>query len=202
MAPSGTRTPSSESRQLSLPISTRSSPEFVFARVFRRLQIGRAAPDFHIEFRPFSGLRSNIRRIDPAAFVTMVPVFRPGYVADAVIDPDAMDIEVHALHHGYLRGLKARGGELVTASVERASVRSAAGELDTIGQSPSRRSGVRGRAAGLARHPFWLQPFGHLPLIGVPMEERSRQSQEKNLEIKPHGPVSDVVKVVRDALHD
>ena len=63
-----------------------------------------------------SGMGSNIRRIDPAAFAAMVPVFRPGYVADAMIDPDAMDIEVHALHHGYLRGLKARGGEIVTAA--------------------------------------------------------------------------------------
>ena len=35
-------------------------PEFVFARVFRRLGIKRPVPDFHIEYRPFSSLRSNI----------------------------------------------------------------------------------------------------------------------------------------------
>jgi SprT-like family len=43
-----------------LPIAVPASPEFVFARVFRRLGIRRTVPDFHIEYRPFSGLRSNI----------------------------------------------------------------------------------------------------------------------------------------------
>jgi D-arginine dehydrogenase len=61
-----------------------------------------------------AGLRSNIRRIDAAEVEASVPVFRPGYLADAVLDPDAMDIDVHALHQGYLRGLKARGGQVVT----------------------------------------------------------------------------------------
>jgi len=61
-----------------------------------------------------SGLRSNIRRIKAAEIEAQVPVFRPGYVADAVLDPDAMDIDVHGLHQGYLRGLKARGGQLLT----------------------------------------------------------------------------------------
>src|SRR5262249_33507600 len=61
-----------------------------------------------------SGLRSNIRRIDAAEVEAQVPVFLPGYLADAVLDPDAMDIDVHGLHQGYLRGLKARGGKVVT----------------------------------------------------------------------------------------
>ncbi len=61
-----------------------------------------------------AGLRSNIRRIDPAEAYRRSPVLRPGYLAGAVLDPDAMDIEVHALHQGYLRGLKARGGQLLT----------------------------------------------------------------------------------------
>jgi D-arginine dehydrogenase len=42
-----------------------------------------------------------------------VPVLRAGYAVAAVFDPDAMDIDVHALHQGYLRGLKARGGQLL-----------------------------------------------------------------------------------------
>jgi D-arginine dehydrogenase len=61
-----------------------------------------------------AGLRSNIRRIDVAEAYARSPALRPGYVAGAVLDPDAMDIEVHALHHGYLRGLKARGGQVLT----------------------------------------------------------------------------------------
>ncbi len=41
-------------------------------------------------------------------------MLKPGYLIGAVLDPDSMDIEVNALHQGYLRGLKARGGELRT----------------------------------------------------------------------------------------
>jgi len=51
---------SAEPLQLALPIHAPAPPEFVFARVFRRLGIRRAVPDFHIEYRPFSSLRSNI----------------------------------------------------------------------------------------------------------------------------------------------
>lgn len=72
----------------------------------------RASLDAFLE--EVSGLRSNIRRIAAAEVEAQVPVFRPGYVADAVLDPDAMDIDVHGLHQGYLRGLKARGGRVVT----------------------------------------------------------------------------------------
>lgn len=72
----------------------------------------RASLDAFLE--EVSGLRSNIRRIAAAEVEAQVPVFRPGYVADAVLDPDAMDIDVHGLHQGYLKGLKARGGRVVT----------------------------------------------------------------------------------------
>src|SRR5690348_3323005 len=47
-------------RQLLLPIPAPESLEILFARVFRRLGIRRSMPDFHIEYRPFSSLRSNI----------------------------------------------------------------------------------------------------------------------------------------------
>jgi D-arginine dehydrogenase len=44
----------------------------------------------------------------------MAPMLRPDYVAGAVWEPDAMDMDVHAIHHGYLKGLRARGGRIVT----------------------------------------------------------------------------------------
>jgi D-arginine dehydrogenase len=40
------------------------------------------------------------------------PVLRPEAVLGAVYESDAMDIDVHALHHGYLKGMRARGGQL------------------------------------------------------------------------------------------
>ncbi len=42
-----------------------------------------------------------------------VPCFAPEQVAAGLLEPDAMDIDVHALHQGYLRGLRARGGSLI-----------------------------------------------------------------------------------------
>lgn len=56
--------------QLALPVGaptekrlTPSAPdsEAAFARVFRRLGLGRSAPEFRVEYWPFAGLRSTIR---------------------------------------------------------------------------------------------------------------------------------------------
>jgi D-arginine dehydrogenase len=52
-----------------------------------------------------------------------VPCFAPGQVAGGLLEPDAMDIDVHALHQGFLRGLRARGGELLCSAEVRALAR-------------------------------------------------------------------------------
>ncbi|HTW87619.1 MAG TPA: FAD-binding oxidoreductase [Candidatus Binataceae bacterium] len=57
-----------------------------------------------------------VRRITGPQAHAMVPVLREDYVAGAVLDPEAMDIDVHAVHYGYLRGLRSRGGAIVTAA--------------------------------------------------------------------------------------
>jgi len=56
------------------------------------------------------------RRIDGAEAVALNPALKPDYVAAAIHDPAAEDIDVHALHGGYLRALRRRGGRLVTGS--------------------------------------------------------------------------------------
>lgn len=43
-----------------------------------------------------------------------LPLLRPGYPAGGFYDAASMDIDVHALHQGYLREFKARGGILRT----------------------------------------------------------------------------------------
>jgi D-arginine dehydrogenase len=45
---------------------------------------------------------------------SLCPVLEPGYVAAAIIEPHASDIDVHALHRGYLRSFRRAGGRLVT----------------------------------------------------------------------------------------
>ncbi|HEX5262462.1 MAG TPA: FAD-binding oxidoreductase [Phenylobacterium sp.] len=44
-----------------------------------------------------------------------VPLLRPGYVAAAALDRGAMDIDVDALHQGFLRGARALGAVLRTS---------------------------------------------------------------------------------------
>lgn len=59
------------------------------------------------------------REIDKAEALIRHPALDPDYLARAMFEPDSMDIDVHALHQGFLRGLSARGGRLVTdAEVE------------------------------------------------------------------------------------
>jgi len=59
-------------------------------------------------------LSPRARRIDVAEARALVPVLRTEVVAGAVLEPDAADIDVHALHQGYLRGVKRHGGRIVT----------------------------------------------------------------------------------------
>ncbi len=59
-------------------------------------------------------LTPSVERFDRARTLAMAPFLRPDYPAGSVWEPDARDIDVHALHQGYLRGLKARDGRVVT----------------------------------------------------------------------------------------
>jgi D-arginine dehydrogenase len=52
-----------------------------------------------------------------------LPCFTPAQVAGGLLEPDAMDIDVHALHQGFLRGLHARDGVLVCNAEVRALAR-------------------------------------------------------------------------------
>src|SRR6185437_16482597 len=47
---------------------------------------------------------------------SLVPLLREEYVAGAVLDPEAMDMDVHAIHWGFIRGMRARGGKLITGA--------------------------------------------------------------------------------------
>jgi D-arginine dehydrogenase len=61
-----------------------------------------------------------IRPISAAEAMAMVPILRPDLVAFACHEPDVMDMDVNALHQGFLRGFAAAGGKLVcNAGIER-----------------------------------------------------------------------------------
>lgn len=57
-----------------------------------------------------------VDEISAAEAKAMIPLFRDGYVAAAILDRAAKDIDVDALLQGFLRGAKARGAALKTQS--------------------------------------------------------------------------------------
>lgn len=54
--------------------------------------------------------------LDARTTLERVPCLRPDMVHGALYDPGAQDIDVHALHQGFLRGFRQRGGELRTSA--------------------------------------------------------------------------------------
>ena len=53
-----------------------------------------------------------LRRVSPQQARAMVPALRPGYLGGAALEADAFDMDVAAIHQGFLRVLRARGGVL------------------------------------------------------------------------------------------
>jgi D-arginine dehydrogenase len=64
-----------------------------------------------------------VREIDAGEVARRCPVVRPGWFSRAMLKPAAMDVDVDLLHQGFLRGIRAGGGTIVT----RARVRSLSG---------------------------------------------------------------------------
>ncbi|MBL8362906.1 MAG: FAD-binding oxidoreductase [Rubrivivax sp.] len=65
----------------------------------------------HAELSAHGG---TVERMDAAATLARVPCLRPEVVHASLYDPAAEDIDVHALHQGFLRGVKAGGGAVWT----------------------------------------------------------------------------------------
>lgn len=56
---------------------------------------------------------ARVEALDGAQIRDVVPILREGVFVAGALEPDAMDIDVHALHQGFLRGLKKAGGRVV-----------------------------------------------------------------------------------------
>jgi D-arginine dehydrogenase len=55
----------------------------------------------------------NARDLTADEAVALVPVLRRERVIGAALEPDAFDMDVHAIHQGYLRGARRAGGSIV-----------------------------------------------------------------------------------------
>lgn len=64
-----------------------------------------------------------IERLDAAATLARVPALRAEGLLGAVWEPDALDIDVNALHQGFLRGARRAGAELWVEAVLQGAVR-------------------------------------------------------------------------------
>src|SRR6516164_6369585 len=60
-----------------------------------------------------------LRQVSPAEALEICPALRPGWFTRAMYEPTAKDMDVHAIHQGFLRGFKAKGGQLVTGAEPR-----------------------------------------------------------------------------------
>jgi D-arginine dehydrogenase len=58
----------------------------------------------------------SIRRLDAKEALAIVPALDPAKLDGAVLEPDAMDMDVAAIHQGFLRLLRRRSGQLVTSA--------------------------------------------------------------------------------------
>ena len=67
----------------------------------------------------------SLARLDAAEVLGQPVPLREEYVAGGVLEPESLEIDVAALHQGYLRGLRARGGKLLTEARVSALARNA-----------------------------------------------------------------------------
>ena len=63
---------------------------------------------------PAQQLVPSIRMIGAEEAIELCPTLRPEYIGGGLLEPDAMDIDVAAVHQGFLHALRARGGQLRT----------------------------------------------------------------------------------------
>ncbi len=68
-------------------------------------------------------LEPDIVRMDGTAARRLCGVLREDYVASALLEPECSDLDVNAVHQGFLRGLRHRGGTVVTDATALSIVR-------------------------------------------------------------------------------
>src|SRR6185312_911080 len=74
----------------------------------------------------------NLRVLGEGGAITLCPVVRDEWTAHAFLDPEAMDMDVHAIHQGFLRGFKAKGGRVVAdAAVQALAARDGGWHVET-----------------------------------------------------------------------
>ncbi len=77
--------------------------------IARKDQLG-----FLESFLALPDVAAHARAVDASEALRLCPLLRPGYAAAGIHEPFASDVDVHALHQGYLKMARAGGSALVT----------------------------------------------------------------------------------------
>ncbi len=101
--------------------------------------------------------------ITTAEALRLCPVLRPDRIGETALDPDTMDIDVMALHQGYVRRLRERGAIRLNAPLT-ALRRDGDGWTATIGQEDSRVTHVVNAAGAWADK---IAALAGVPTIGL-----------------------------------
>ena len=67
--------------------------------------------DAHVALLERTGVQHNV--LTPSQVCDKVPVLKPECVGGGVYEPDAADLDVHALHQGFLKGIRRHNGQVV-----------------------------------------------------------------------------------------
>ncbi|KQM68689.1 FAD-binding oxidoreductase [Xylophilus sp. Leaf220] len=118
-----------------------------------------------------SARSGTVRRVDRAEIAALVPVLRPEAAAAGIAEDGAADIDVHALHQGYLRGFRRRGGRLL-ADAEVAALQRSDG-LWTIALADGRTLQARTLVDAAGAWADALAAMAGAPPIGLEPRRRS-----------------------------
>jgi D-arginine dehydrogenase len=67
------------------------------------------------EFAAKPDVAAAAQRLSKRAVLEKVPILKADFFTEGLYEPSAADLEVHALHQGFLRAVRARGGHIVSS---------------------------------------------------------------------------------------
>jgi D-arginine dehydrogenase len=105
----------------------------------------------------YKALTPSVRSLTPDEAIALVPILKRDWIAAAILEPDSRHMDVNAIHMGYLRGLKSRGGQIALSEGVMACGKTAAGWRVTTSAGHAFEADVVVNAAGA-----WADEVGAL----------------------------------------
>jgi D-arginine dehydrogenase len=128
---------------------------------------------------------ANFVALTPEELKKIVPIINTDLVAAAAYETDAMDIDVHALHWGFIRGFKSMGGTLATKADVSAITKGNGAWHVTLGKGDMYSCDIVVNAAGA-----WVDDIatkaGIAPL-GITPKRRTAVMVDLPSDVKAHG---------------